>query len=492
VRRRPATVLAALALLAPAAAVAANIQGSSRAERLKGTSKADRIQAVGGGRDRISCRAGTDIVTADATDVVARDCEFLSRRISVDSLGAAPGQHQTEVEPSAAASGSTVVASFQVGRFRDGGAAGIGWSTSFDAGRTWRSGILPSLTIASKPPGDASRASDPAVAFDAAHATWLVATLVLGNSYSALGISRSADATNWSAPILAARTDSPDLAYDKEWIGCDNATTSRFFGSCYLVYTDIAAGRLALQSSRDGGSTWSAPVTATTTFGADLVGALPLVQPDGALTIVFDGSDTGMFAVRSTDGGATFGAVVGISAISSAQQSFLRAPPLPAAAVDSSGRIYVVWADCRFRRNCDGNTVVLTTSTDGTTWTTPTRVPGTGFDSFVPGIAADPAAPGRLAVVTYVRTSTGCSLSTCAYGVAVTRSANGGATWSTPQRLDAVAPRYSWLANAGAQFVGDYVGAAFAAGRFVPVFALAQQPTAGGAFRESMFAASLG
>jgi hypothetical protein len=492
VRRRPATALAALALLAPAAAVAANIQGSSRAERLTGTPRADRIEAVGGGRDRVSCGKGTDVVTADAADAVGRDCEFVSRRISVDALSGAPGQHQTQVEPSAAAAGSTVVASFQVGRFRDGGAAAIGWSTSFDAGRTWRSGILPSLTSASTPPGDASRASDPAVAYDAAHATWLVATLVLGTSYSALGISRSTNATSWSAPILAARTDSPDLAYDKEWIGCDNGAVSRFRGSCYLVYTDIAAGRLAVQSSRDGGVTWSAPVTATTAFGADLVGALPLVQPDGSLTIVFDASDSGMFAVRSVDGGATFGAAAGIAAISSAQQQFLRAPPLPAAAVDSAGRMYVVWADCRFRRNCDGNTVVLTTSTDGTTWTTPARVPGTGFDSFVPGIAADPAVPGRLAVVTYVRTSTGCALATCAYGVAVTRSVDGGATWGTPQRLDAVAPRYSWLANAGAQFVGDYVGAAFAAGRFVPVFALAQRPAAGGAFRESMFAASLG
>ena len=55
----------------------------------------------------------------------------------------------------------------------------------------------------------------------------------------------------------------------------------------------------------------------------------------------------------------------------------------------------MAWADCRFRPGCDGDTVVLTTSTDGSTWTPRTRVPGTGFDSFVPGIAVDPNVPGR-------------------------------------------------------------------------------------------------
>ena len=127
-----------------------------------------------------TCGRGVDAVTADLADTVARDCEFVSRRISADSLTSAGGQHQTQVEPSVAGAGTTAVATFQVGRFGDGGAAGIGWSTSTDSGRTWRTGILPSLTVASRPAGDAPRASDPAVAYDAAHATWLIATLVLG------------------------------------------------------------------------------------------------------------------------------------------------------------------------------------------------------------------------------------------------------------------------------------------------------------------------
>jgi hypothetical protein len=492
VRVSPAFTLVVLALLAPAAAAAAVIQGTAHAERVKGTTKADRIDVVFGATDRVSCGKGTDTVTADLADKIAADCEFVSRRISVDSLVAAPrAQHQTEVEPSVAGWGSTAVATFQVGRFRDGGAAGIGWATSADAGRTWRSGILPALTAASTPAGDAPRASDPAVAYDAAHGTWLISTLVLGDAFTGLGISRSADAVAWSAPVSAARLASSSLAYDKEWVGCDNTSTSRFYGTCYLAYTDLATPRIALQASRDGGATWGAPVTATAAFGLAAEGALPLVQPSGALTIVFQAGDAGIYAVRSSDSGVTFAPPTGIAPIAEASQPLLRAPALPTAAVDASGRLFVAWADCVFRRGCDGNTVVLTTSLDGSTWTPLRRVPGAGFDSFVPGIAADPSIPGRLSIVTYVRNSTACSAATCSFGVTVTRSSDGGTTWTRPQRLDASSPRYAWLANAERRFVGDYVGAAYAGGRFVPVFALASKPQSGGRLREYMMAASI-
>jgi hypothetical protein len=491
VRARPALLSVALALLAPAAAAAAVIEGTIRADRLRGTAKADRIDVVYGATDTVSCGKGVDVVTADLADGIANDCEFVSRRISVDTLGSAPGQHQTEVEPSVAAWNSTAVATFQVGRFRDGGAAGIGWATSTDAGRTWRSGVLPSLTTASNPAADAPRASDPVVAYDAAHGTWLIATLVLGNGYTALGISRSVDGLSWSAPVSAARLQTNSLAYDKEWVSCDNASTSRFYGSCYLAYTDLATPRVALQVSRDGGATWSAPATATAAFGFEAEGALPLIQPDGALTIVFQVGDAGMYAVRSTDGGATFAPPSGIAPLRRADQALLRAPSLPTAAVDASGRLLVAWADCAFRPGCDGNTIVLTTSTDGTTWSAPTRVPSTGFDSFVPGIAADPDVPGRISIVTYYRNSRVCTAASCAIGVAVVSSRDGGATWTKAQRLDAVSPRYSWLANAGGQFVGDYVGATYAGGRFVPVFALASRPLGAGRLREHMMAASM-
>jgi hypothetical protein len=315
---------------------------------------------------------------------------------------------------------------------------------------------------------------------------------MIGASFTALGISRSSDGLTWSAPVLAANIPFASLGYDKEWVSCDNTSTSRFYGTCYVVYTELSqfTPRLALQSSRDGGATWGAPVGAVTAYGADVVGALPLVQPDGALTIVFDGNNSGVYAARSVDGGVTFAAPVGIAPVGEVRRRDLRVPSLPTAVVDASGRLLVAWADCSLRAGCATQDIVLSSSTDGLVWTAPARVRG-NTDSFVPGLAADPARAGHLALVTYGQPA-GCGgAATCRIGVTYTTSRDGGATWKAPQRLDARAIAYSWLPETtSGHFLGDYDGAVFAAGRFVPVFALAQPPT-GGTFHESMMSASL-
>jgi hypothetical protein len=51
------------------------------------------------------------------------------------------------VEPDSYSFGSTIVTVFQSGRFLDGGAANIGFATSRNGGRTWRSGVLPGLSF---------------------------------------------------------------------------------------------------------------------------------------------------------------------------------------------------------------------------------------------------------------------------------------------------------------------------------------------------------
>ena len=474
-RGRSLTLIAALALAFSGTALAAGI---------KGTKGNDRIDVIGSGANTVSCGKGLDVVTADQADRIARDCEIVSRRISIDTIAAADGQHQTEVEPDVAANGSTVVSVFQVGRFVDGGATGIGFSTSTDAGRHWRSGILPGLTIFSTPPGTSPRVSDPSIAYDALHGVWLAASLIVSPAFTALYISRSTDGSSWSLPVVAAQLSFGGLAYDKEWIECDNGAASPFRGSCYLVYTNIAAGALTLQLSRDGGQTWSGGVAAAPAT-PDGEGALPLVQPDGAVTVVFS-TDNGYFAVRSADGGATFGSRVGIAPVAWSRIRSLRVPPLLTATVDASGRMYVAWEACSLRPVCDGNDIVLTSSTDAVVWTQPAQIPGTALESMVPGIAADPNLPGRLRLVTYVRTSAD------QIGVATTSSRNGGSTWTKPQRLDAKSPQFAWLAlTDSGYFAGDYVGATFSAGRFVPVFALAEPPLGAGRLREFMMAASL-
>src|SRR4051794_6607330 len=163
-RRGRLALVLALAAVLPASASASTILGSGRAETLRGSARGDLIDAVGGGRDTVRCRDGIDTVVADETDRVAGDCEVVARRAAVD-VSRGPGAHGTIVEPGAAANGADVVAVYQAGRRREGADA-LGFATSHDAGRTWRSGLLP---VTGQGGGPWSVASDPVVAWDARH-----------------------------------------------------------------------------------------------------------------------------------------------------------------------------------------------------------------------------------------------------------------------------------------------------------------------------------
>ena len=205
-----------------------------------------------------AAQAGTSS-SADARDRVEPDCEVVSRRIHRDRHANPESQHESEVEPDSQTVGQTTVAVFQVGRNRTGGAASIGFSTSKDGGRTWREGTLPGLTTNTTPRGPSSRASDPVVAYDAAHGVWLANTLAIAADATRLTIHRSTDGLSWSAPTDAALSRSANLAYDKNWLTCDNGAASPFRGRCYLAYTLLVGDEdfLALQYSNDGGRTWT-------------------------------------------------------------------------------------------------------------------------------------------------------------------------------------------------------------------------------------------
>ena len=163
--------------------------------------------------------------------------------------------------------------------FETGGAQSIGFAVSRDAGRTWKSGILPALTTASRPRGQFSRASDPSVAYDALHGVWLIASLGFSDNESALLVSASPDGLHWSDPYVAGRKPNGQtgILFDKEWIACDNGSASPFRGRCYLSYSDIEQLRLATQTSFDGGTTWSAPVGS-----ADNAGRRGIEGPSGS------------------------------------------------------------------------------------------------------------------------------------------------------------------------------------------------------------------
>jgi hypothetical protein len=487
--------LLALVLVFASSAAAAVQRGTARSDTILGTPRPDRISALGGNdfvqaafgsTDRVDCGAGRDIVSADLADKVASNCEVVSRRLSVDPYTNSDSQHETAVEPDSFANGDTVVAVFQVGRREGGAAANIGTAVSRNGGRSWVRGALRGTTASSTPAGPEIGVSDPAVAWDAVHDVWLVSTLAVERSFTHIYVARSTDAVHWSLPVDA----SDGAVLDKEWIACDNGATSPFRGRCYLEYSDDGANTTVSQYSTDGGVTWSTPTVA----GAILVGTQPVIQPNGTLVVVAgdyknEQALTGsIVALRSPDGGKTF-APFTVADLQSADNSPMRAISLPSVESDTNGTLYATWADCRFVTSCARNDIVLSTSTDGMTWTPATRITS-GTDAFIPGLAADPAHPGRLAVV-YAHFYGSCGGSACVLGIGVVESRDGGRTWSGAQRLDAQPFSTNWLPHAeGGRMVGDYFSTSFAGGRIVPVFALATTPLKG-RFREAIFASSL-
>src|SRR3982074_3311182 len=72
-------------------------------------------------------------------------------KLSTDPYTNTTSQHQTQVEPDTFSFGSPIGGTFRSGRFFDGGASNIGWTTTLDAGATWTHGFLPGITKIQNP-----------------------------------------------------------------------------------------------------------------------------------------------------------------------------------------------------------------------------------------------------------------------------------------------------------------------------------------------------
>ena len=455
------------------------LHGGPGRDLLDGGGGNDRIAAqYDGARDRISCGPGLDVVNADLLDTLTPDCELVSRRLSRDPYNDAEAQHETEVEPDSFTFERTTVTTFQVGRRFDGGAANIGFAVSNDDGRTWRSGLLPRLTVASSPAGTSNRASDPVVAYDATSRTWLIGTLAIQGEITRLTISRSPDGFTWSDPVVAAEGRSTaGIAFDKEWLVCDNGATSVFRGRCYLAYSDVVrGGALGVTSSVDGGLTWSAPTLVSL---RDAVGVFPVVKPAGELVLVYYVDPGRIGAAVSTDGGVSFAAPVIVAETRFKSARGLRFFPLPSADVDPTGRVWAVWHDCRFGSDCSTNSVVVSTSTDGISWSQP-RAVTSGRNTFIPAIGIH-GASGRAAIAYYVIRPGGIDLE-------LVESRVGGSGWTAPRRLSAQTMRTEWIPNTvSGRMLADYISVHYAGTRPLVLWALASE-TVGGSFRQAIYA----
>ena len=298
-----------------------------------------------------------------------------------------------EVEPMVAVdptNPANLIGVWQQDRWSDGGSHGLLTGYSSDGGRTWARTAAALSRCAGGDAGnggDYERASDPWVTF-APDGTAYQSSLSFSGaenqpgSSSAILVSRSTNrGRTWGPPITLIR-DGPAAFNDKDSITAD-PTDARFV---YATWDRLVGNRgpTWLARTTDGGATWE-PARSIFDPGAgnQTLNNQIIVLPDGTLVEFFTlfNPDPALVIMRSADKGLTWSAPV---VIAQAQALGVRDPEngtevrdsatLGSIAMSRQGMLVAVWQDSRFSSGLrDG--IALSRSTDGgLTWSAPLEV----------------------------------------------------------------------------------------------------------------------
>lgn len=383
-----------------------------------------------------------------------------------------------EVEPHLAIDPTNpnhLVAAWQQDRMSDGGARGLATAVSVDGGTTWS--IPRASSFSQCAGGSFARTSDPWVAVNGSTVIQIGiafsgGTLTAG-ARSGVLVSRSVDGgTTWGAAVPLADDDGAQFFNDKETLTID-ATDPSYAYAIWDRLDTTDRGPTVFTRSTDGGLSWSpAAVIYDPGVSRQTIGNVVVTTPDGVIHAFFTelgpvpgnpGATEGHLAVmRSTDKGATWSAPVQVAdllavgtRVPNQPQLTVRAGEILAAfAADPlDGTLYAAWQDSRFSGGAHDGIAMAWSSDGGATWSTPTRVNADPtVPAFTPTLAVLP--DGTVAVTYYDFRQSGTStFQPTDFRLAVS---SDRVTW----RETRLAGNFDILdaPNAGGLFVGDYQG----------------------------------
>jgi Neuraminidase (sialidase) len=420
----------------------------------------------------------------------------------------------SELEPFVAvnpANARNIIGVFQQDRWSNGGAHGIVASVSTDGGSSWTETWPHFSTCAggtAENGGDYDRSSDPWVTFSPNGTAYFISLSASANLLtSAVLVSKSTNGgLNWSEPTTLARDQSAFNFNDKESITADPTAPLNVYAiwdrsekpgenaDDNALHSFAFRGPATFSRTTDGGATWSAPRNIMPTNANEFtIGNQIAVLPEGTLVDVFSlGKGSGVqpsanpftqSVMRSTDKGQTWSRVIDIS---SDQSVAVRDPDtgaslrtgagLPDVAVDPhNGTLYVVWSDGRFSGGARDD-VALSKSTDGgRTWSTPAKVNQTPVPvaAFTPSVEV--ASDGTVGVSYYDFRSKDANAGALTDAF-LARSTDGGTTWSET-RLTPASFDIEQAAISRGHFIGDYQGLTSSGTTFMPFFITADNLT---------------
>jgi len=374
---------------------------------------------------------------------------------------------------------------WQQDRWTNGGSSGLMTGVTLDQGRTWTTTYA---RFSACTGGIYTRASDPWVAIAPDGTAHQIALgLKDNNATVAVLVSRSSDGGfTWSDPgTLVLDPSTAPAGSDKESITAD-PTDSHYV---YAIWDKISNNSATLWFTRttDGGGSWESSHSIYDP-GVNGYATAPqiAVLPDGtllAMIVLSHGNSTQVAVLRSADHGLSWSAPAAVAAddtvgtVDARTQKGLRTGAgIPSIAVDrASGAVYIVWSDARFSSfQRDG--IALSRSTDGgVTWSAPVQVNrAPNVQAFTPAVAV--GNDGTVAVTYFdfrKSVSTPGPLWTNYWRVT---STDGARTW----REASLAGPFDMLSapQAQAPFLGDYQGLTAAGGIFVAFFAAANSGNA--------------